>query len=84
MNIVRNAIRKAEKKLTEASLALQDIEHALVFVGFDDNDKPQISSCNGGNEIILVWHGREIDANQIVSCMSKKKCIESNDFIVMK
>lgn len=80
MSKIRTAIIRAENALNEASIRLQAVEKIIEFVGFANEDLPEISSCNGSNEIILVWHGCELNANQIIKHIEYKKCIEPNDF----
>lgn len=81
MSKIRTAMIRAGNALCEADMRLQAVERLINFVGFNDNDLPEISSCNGSHEIILVWHGREINENQIVNLTEDKKYIEPSDFI---
>lgn len=83
MNRLEIAIKKAENALIKADSALQGISKHIKYIGFSDNDEPEISSCNGSHEIILEWHGRELDANQIIYNMNTKGNIEPSDFIGM-
>lgn len=84
MNGLDIAIDKAETVLNKADLALQNIHRYLKFTDFDTNDEPNISSCNGSHEIILEWHGGELDKNQIINEMRTKGFIEPNDFVGIK
>ena len=63
---LRKLIRKAERKYTEADMALQDVYGHLVFDGFE----PTISMCDG-IELILTYDGSELDANGIVEAMER-------------
>ena len=81
MNRLDVAIAKAETSLNKADLALQNIIRYIKFTDFEPNDEPNISSCNGSNEIILEWHGSELNKNQIIYEMSTKGFIEPNDFV---
>lgn len=78
------AIAQAEAALNKADLALQNIPRYLKFTNFDTDDEPNISSCNGSHEIILEWHGAELDKNQIINEMRTKGFIEPNDFVGIK
>lgn len=82
-NLIK-AIKKAEAALNKSDLALQAIHLHLKFMSFTVDDLPQISSCNGSHEIILEWHGSEINCNQIIYLMTKKGYIEPHDFIGIK
>lgn len=81
MNRLDVAIAKAETSLNKADLALQNIIRYIKFTDFEHNDEPNISSCNGSNEIILEWHGSELNKNQIIYEMRTKGFIEPNDFV---
>lgn len=76
---LRNAIIKAENKLNEASAAIQNISHYVKFKNFTNNE-PDIT-CAGGEEIIAVYNGAELDRNQIIELMESKNCIEPSDFL---
>lgn len=78
------AIAKAETALNDADLALQNIIRYIKFTDFEDNDEPNISSCNGSNEIILEWHGSELNKNQIIYEMRTKGFIGPKDFIGLR
>lgn len=71
---LRKLIRKAERKYTEADMALQDVCRHLVFDGFE----PTISMCNG-TELILTYDGAELDANGIIENMESKGYITKED-----
>lgn len=71
---LRKLIRKAERKYTEADMALQDVFRHLVFDGFE----PTISMCNG-SELILVYDGAELDANGIIEAMESRGYIIKED-----
>lgn len=64
---LRNAVKEAEKKLNEASCAVQSIESHLVFCGFGGT-LPQVSACNG-DEIILEYYGREMPIEEAIERM---------------
>ena len=78
--ILRKNVKRAEEIERELSFALQDIERALVFRGFQD-DIPNVSLC-GGCEIIVEYHGSEIDIKEAVEIMEKVGYISKNDFRV--
>lgn len=76
---LRKAIENAEKKQNEANIALQSIRRHLRFRGFIEDDEPELSMCSG-DEIILEWHGAEIDRNTIILHMEKFGVITPKDF----
>ena len=75
---LRNAVKKAEEKLNEASCAVQSIETHLTFCGFGEI-KPQISACNG-DEIILEYYGREMAIEEAITRMESVGYISRDDF----
>lgn len=79
MNL-RKLVKIAEEIESELSFALQDRERALVFKDFQD-DMPNVSLC-GGCEIIVEYHGSEIDIKEVVEIMEKVGYISKNDFRV--
>lgn len=79
MNL-RKLVKRAEEIENELSGALQNIERALVFRDFQD-DMPIVTLCNGC-EIIVVYHGSEIDIKGAVEIMEKVGYISKNDFIL--
>ena len=72
---LRKLIRKAERKYTEADMALQDVHRYLVFDGFE----PTLSMCDG-IELILTYDGAELDANGIIEAMESRGYITREDF----
>lgn len=80
IDILKRQIRKAEDKFVEADSAVQNIMPLLKFNGFWDESDIHISMCGGG-EIILEYHGGEINANQIVTIMSERGYITKSDFV---
>lgn len=81
-NMIKTLIRlldKAESLQIKADLALQKVFAHIKFVGFKENDMPNISMC-AGNEITLEWHGIELDQNEIIELMKTKSCIKPIDF----
>jgi hypothetical protein len=79
MNL-RKLVKRAEEIENELSGALQNIGKELVFRGFQD-DIPNVSLC-GGCEIIIEYHGSEIDIKKAVEIMEKVGYISKNDFIL--
>lgn len=77
---LRKAIKFAEKKQNEADSAVQAIHKYLAFSGFDTYDEPVVAMCSG-NEIILEWHGAELDANNIVDYMENAGFITPDCFV---
>lgn len=78
---LRNAIKKAEKKTNEANIALQGVNKHLTFKGFNQDDEPELSMCSG-DELILEWHGGEIDRNTIIDYMEIVGYITPDDFLM--
>lgn len=74
---LKKAIKKAEKKSNELSFALQEIEKLIVFKDFDEN--PIISIC-GGDEIICVYNGAEMQINEVMEYMKKDGFIKPQHF----
>ena len=77
MNI-RNLVKRAEKKESELSIALQNIEKELVFRGFQD-ETPNVSMC-AGCEIILEYHGSEIDIQKAIELMEEIGYVSKDNF----
>lgn len=80
--LLRKAILRAEKKQNEADIALQAINQYLSFRDFECDDEPELSICSG-DEIILEWHGWEINRNEIIDHMENKGFITPKDFYVL-
>lgn len=51
-------VAKAEKKYNDARCAVQRLEGAITYIGFDPEDKPEIDFI-GGDGLCLIWNGRE-------------------------
>lgn len=77
MNI-RNLVKRAEQKESELSIALQNIEKELVFRGFQD-ETPNVSMC-AGCEIILEYHGSEINIKKAIELMEEVGYISIDNF----
>lgn len=77
---LRKAIKFAEEKQNEADLAVQAIHKYLAFNRFDKDDEPVVAMCSG-NEIILAWHGAELDVNTIVDYMENAGFITPDCFV---
>ena len=77
MNL-RNLVKRAEQKESELSIALQNIEKELVFRGFQ-NETPNVSMC-AGCEIILEYHGSEIDIKKVIELMEEIGYISKDNF----
>lgn len=77
MNL-RNLVKRAEQKESELSIALQNIEKELVFRGFQ-NETPNVSMC-AGCEIILEYHGSEIDIKKAIELMEEIGYISKDNF----
>ena len=76
---LRNAVEKAKMKLNEASCAVQEIETHLTFAQFN-GDTPRVGACNG-DEIILVYYGREMTVEDAIEIMEDYGYITPDDFI---
>ena len=79
MNL-RKLVKRAEKIESELSGALQNIGKELVFRGVQD-DMPNVTLCDGC-EIIVEYHGSEIDIKEAIEIMEKVGYISKNDFRV--
>ena len=77
---LKRQIKKAEDKFVEADAAVQNIMPLLKFKGFEDESDINIAMCSEG-EIILEYHGGEVDINHIVTAMSERGYISIDDFI---
>lgn len=77
MNL-RNLVKRAEQKESELSIALQNIEKELVFMGFQD-ETPNVSMCTGC-EIILEYHGSEIDIQKAIELMEEIGYVSKDNF----
>lgn len=75
---LRNAVKIAERKLNEASCAVQKIEEYLIFAHFDIVT-PRVSACNG-DEIILEYYGREMPIEEAIERMEEYGYITKEDF----
>lgn len=76
---LRQAVKKAEMKLNEASCAVQNIERYLTFFRFSGTE-PQVTACNG-DEIILEYYGREMPIEDAIERMEIVGYITPDDFI---
>ncbi len=76
---LREAVKKAERKLNEASCAVQSIEAHLTFARFY-GEEPHIGACNG-DEIILEYYGREMPIETVIERMEEYGYITPDDFI---
>ena len=77
---LRKLVNVAERKESELSFALQDIEKHLVFCGFG-SETPHVSMCTGC-EIILEYQGSELDIKKAVELMEEVGYISKEDFIL--
>ena len=62
------------------NISLQEVERHLVFRGFQEDDTPQVTICNG-DEIIAVYNGSEIIAPEFIKIM-EVGYITKEDFIL--
>lgn len=76
---LRNAFKKAEDKHCESIIALQAIDKHLAFSGFRGNE-PKISMA-AGDDILLVWQGKEMDKETIIEIMESRGYITPDDFV---
>ncbi|WP_311378430.1 hypothetical protein [Alloprevotella tannerae] len=79
--ILRTAVKQAEAVANRLSISLQEVERHLVFRGFQEDDTPQVTICNG-DEIIAVYNGSEIDAPTFIKIMEEVGYITKDDFIL--
>ena len=78
---LRTVVKQAEADANRLSASLQEVERHLVFRGFQEEDTPQVTIC-GGDEIIAVYNGSEIDAPTFIKIMEEVGYITKNDFIL--
>nr|DAW03025.1 MAG TPA: hypothetical protein [Caudoviricetes sp.] len=78
---LRAAVKQAEVDANKLSASLQVVERHLVFRGFQEDDIPQVTICNG-DEIILVYRGSEIDAPTFIEIMEEAGYITKDNFIL--
>ena len=78
---LRTVIKQAESDANRLSASLQEVERHLVFRGFQEDDTPQVTICNG-DEIIAVYNGSEIDAPTFIRIMEEVGYITKDDFIL--
>ncbi len=75
---LREAVKRALKKMNEADCAVQTIEKHLTFSGFR-GDEPRVSACIGG-EIILEYKGFEMPIEEAIERMEEYGYISRSDF----
>lgn len=78
---LRTVVKQAEADANRLSASLQEVERHLVFRGFQEYDTPQVTIC-GGDEIIAVYNGSEIDAPTFIKIMEEVGYITKDDFIL--
>lgn len=78
---LREAAKQAAAYANRLSFSLQEIERNLIFVGFKEDDLPQVTMCNG-EEIIAVYRGSEIDVPTFIEIMEERGYIMKEDFIL--
>lgn len=78
---LRTVVKQAETDANRLSASLQEVERHLVFRGFQEEDTPQVTIC-GGDEIIAVYNGSEIDASTFIKIMEEVGYITKDDFIL--
>ena len=78
---LRTVVKQAEADANRLSISLQEVERHLVFRGFQEEDTPQVTIC-GGDEIIAVYNGSEIDAPTFIKIMEEVGYITKDDFIL--
>lgn len=78
---LRTVVKQAEADANRLSASLQEVERHLVFRGFQEDDTPQVAIC-GGDEIIAVYNGSEIDAPTFIKIMEEVGYITKDDFIL--
>lgn len=74
-------VMQAETDANRLSFSLQKIERRLIFHGFQEDDLPQVTICNG-DEIILVYRGSEINSPTFIEIMEERGYITKDDFIL--
>ena len=79
--LLYKTLAKAYKLLAEAEDTVSKINTFLCFEGFEENNIPLASACNGSNEIILEFNGSEIFIEDAISIMEDKGYITPDDFL---
>ena len=75
---LRESVKEASRKQTEADCAIKAIEKHLTFSGFR-GDEPRVSACSGG-EIILEYKGFEMPIEEAIERMEEYGYISRSDF----
>ena len=78
---LKAVVMQAETDANKLSISLQEVERHLVFRGFQEDDTRQVTIC-GGDEIILVYRGSEIDPPTFIKIMEERGYITKEDFIL--
>ena len=78
LKAVQNERSFINRLLKSKAIALQNIEKELVFRGFQD-ETPNVSMC-AGCEIILEYHGSEIDIKKAIELMEEIGYISKDNF----
>lgn len=78
---LRKVVKQAEAEANRLSIYIREIERHLVFVGFQEDNKPQVTICNG-DEIIAVYRGSKIGAPTFIKIMEEVGYITKDDFIL--
>lgn len=81
IKLLYKALDKAHKLLVDAEAAVSKLNSFLCFEGFEDDNIPCVSSCNGSDEIILEFNGSEIFIEDAISIMENRGYITPDDFL---
>ena len=76
---LRNAIIRACDLQHLADSAVSVVASLLVFRDFDYDDEP-VTSITSSDEMILEWHGYEMQIESAVSIMERIGYIQPTDF----
>lgn len=79
--LLYKTLDKAYKLLAESDEAVNKINTFLCFEGFEGDNIPLASACNGSNEIILEFNGSEIFIEDAITIMENKGYITPDDFL---
>lgn len=78
---LRKVVKKVAEEANKLSIYIKEIERHLVFVGFKEDNLPQVT-IRDGDEIILVYRGSKISAQIFMEIMEEVGYITKNDFIL--
>ena len=76
---LNKALKNIYNKANELDMSLQELDSMFIYKGFYNEDVPSIQICNG-DEVIVVFNGNEMFAEEAIELMLKNECITRDDF----